>query len=356
MPCHGYIYSLFGAVFCGIFTSQLGSLAEPSHPSFSEYDLQPVHWQVDKGWFNDRVIADRARSKKGEGCCPVAIALYAGRYAHVDYRCCTRHLSQLLPLRPKGGMEWGDSNYLKNTSIQIVGDSLAEQHFIALLCFAWATPGYQVDNLQNDKLGGSNSTWGPGASWSAIVNPLGTRIIYVRSNQPTIERYVQYDSASFLIVGGAYWNHGGLANFPNYLCQIERMRLGRPTLVIEALPIHFPGGSYRGDGKYRHAENEINGSVCDLVSNKTEPDINPLLTLITQKYWGDKPLELAELYRERGDAHVGPIPEGVVGPRGRDCKHWCVAPGVLDAAARAILMALHGRAMSKRVNHSESCS
>jgi hypothetical protein len=46
-------------------------------------------------------------------------------------------------------------------------------------------------------------------------------------------------------------------------------------------------------------------------------------------------LPLAKLYEGRGDAHIGDLSQ----PHrpGRDCLHYCVAPGVLDGLARAIL-------------------
>jgi hypothetical protein len=46
------------------------------------------------------------------------------------------------------------------------------------------------------------------------------------------------------------------------------------------------------------------------------------------------------LYRDRGDAHVGIYPPGPKGIRARDCLHFCVAPGVLDALAMETLRQL----------------
>ena len=51
-------------------------------------------------------------------------------------------------------------------------------------------------------------------------------------------------------------------------------------------------------------------------------------------------LRLARLLERRGAAHVGAVARHAVGPVGRDCLHWCVAPGVLDALALSTLAQL----------------
>ena len=43
------------------------------------------------------------------------------------------------------------------------------------------------------------------------------------------------------------------------------------------------------------------------------------------------------MLERRGAAHVGAVARHAVGPVGRDCLHWCVAPGVLDALALSML-------------------
>ena len=54
-------------------------------------------------------------------------------------------------------------------------------------------------------------------------------------------------------------------------------------------------------------------------------------------------LRVEHLYHDRGEAHIGPMPATLkIWPHERDCLHWCVAPGVLDALALLTLHELAG--------------
>ena len=53
-------------------------------------------------------------------------------------------------------------------------------------------------------------------------------------------------------------------------------------------------------------------------------------------------VRVAGLYKGRGEAHVEHAGEGGHSGSPRDCLHYCVAPGVLDALAQETLAALVG--------------
>jgi hypothetical protein len=103
------------------------------NPSARHHALPlPVRWESDRSWFDQRVANDTLRTPASPvGCCPAAIELYRERAD--DARCCVDRRYQLEPLRPAGGAGWEDAApLLANRSIYFVGDSLAEQHFVAL--------------------------------------------------------------------------------------------------------------------------------------------------------------------------------------------------------------------------------
>ena len=295
----------------------------------------------DKAWFDEKAQA---------GCCPYAITLYQHRYKDVNYRCCTDRLGEIEPWRPIGGPDWGEmSSSLGNSSIFIQGDSLAEQHFLALLCYAWASEEANVTSLINTKQL-DNSYLKEGTTWEARIEPVGITVTFCRWNRPTIIPRHDYSTVNHLIVGG--WHHGGTETIQltKFLNQLQILSSSSASiLVVEALPAHFPEtGCYRGlykkeavSGKsWGNSTSNHSNLLCDVYSTCfAPPELNKHIEHFIRDRKEVKILQVAHLYQFRGDAHVGFIPQGTPNP-GRDCLHWCLAPGVLDTLAMETLYSL----------------
>ena len=128
-----------------------------------------------------------------------------------------------------------------------------------------------------------------------------------------------------------------------------KLRGVKQTLVVESLPAHFPGGAYTANGTYPLTKSALRNATCDDIAMRPggELAVNGLIaqtidTLFGPKHSPMRTIQVEKLYHHRGQAHIGPLfprAANIVWPRGgRDCLHWCVAPGVLDALA---LLTLH---------------
>jgi hypothetical protein len=298
---------------------------------------QRVEWVRDEAWF---------QRQSQRGCCPYAKEMYEGRYAKVQYRCCTSRLHELEPLKAVGGFDF--SHITTNSTVLIQGDSLAEQHFLGMLCYAWAT--LESVDLKLVSNAGDPMLLKQGTMWQARIGDRLT-VSFLRWNQPHLNLVpVDITTPDYFIVGG--WHHGG-ANFPTisiFLDQVQTQR-SKPTIVVEALPNHFPGGKYSKGQEYPPAQiwknrthfysnEESSQAVCDTTNHRGDPDINTDLITLVQNRTNVSLLRVNRLYQHRGDAHVGIIPKGTIGPQGRDCLHFCLAPGVLDALAKETLAAI----------------
>jgi len=356
------------------------------HLQFANQELPPkypnittgVHLVYDKAWFQKESEA---------GCCPFAEKLYNQRYGHMYNRCCTNRIDEIEPWRPVGGANWEmlmkKGSLRNNATLTIQGDSLAEQHFIAMLCHAWSSEGVEVTNLKNHAEGRELVQ---GFLWEARIEPIGVTISFLRWDTPKLMPNYNYSKPTFLFVGG--WHHGDASEkrMNSFLDQLERLRGESATIVVQALPNHFPGGSYLRGVEYPETKvglwsNSSNNAfstsdsptgveypktevdlwsnssndtastsyslagdqVCDTFAlNSGDPDINDgMEQWMKNRSHTMQILNVQHLYRYRGDAHIGKIPPGTVGPTGRDCLHWCVAPGVLDALAIESLSAIH---------------
>jgi hypothetical protein len=296
---------------------------------------QRVEWVRDEAWF---------QQQSQRGCCPYAKAMYEGRYSKVQYRCCTSRLHELEPLKAVGGFDF--SHITTNSTVLIQGDSLAEQHFLGMLCYAWATA--EIVDLHLLSNPGDPMLLKQGTMWQARIGDRLT-ISFLRWNKPNLAP-VDIITPDYLILGG--WHHGG-ATFPTiskFLDQVQAQR-SKPTIVVEALPNHFPGGKYSNRQEYPPAQiwknrthfysnEESSQAVCDTTNRRGDPDINTDLITLVQNRTNVSLLRVNRLYQYRGDAHVGVIPKGTIGPQGRDCLHFCLAPGVLDALAKETLAAI----------------
>ena len=296
---------------------------------------KPVAWVEGAAWHDARVALDLARAPP-LGCCPAAVAVYGSRYAGVEFRCCSHRLDGIRKLRPVGGVTWAEyllaaaENNSTSSSVLLTGDSLSEQHFVALLCLAWAE-GIAVDGPR------SVAHYGIFDDWGAVVADR-VEVTFLRgdkiSPKPIIEGQ-KYASPNHVILGG--WHHGGTQNLPAFFAAVSNVRRGKSTLVVEALPNHFPDGDFRSKSS---VVSRINGAVCNDVSSDQggDPNVNAGLPAMLRNLSGFQLLRVEHLYAHRGEAHVGPIPASItIGPQGRDCLHWCVAPGVLDALAQVTL-------------------
>ena len=216
------------------------------------------------------------------------------------------------------------------------------------------------------KLDGWSSIMAP-KTWSAGASSAADRSL-LRANHPSVR--------------GGVAEHGAL-----------------PVVFAEASPSHFPGGSYLGTLKYPRAEPEAD-SVCDQWTSRApsftpsspadgrtygaarnatlpgqwhrgistawrlrfnqwlEADIHDhnehhkglhtshsagaksASTLPTRWQPQFHVLRLERLYAGRGDAHVEQAGESHA--PARDCLHFCVAPGVLDALALETLWSAAG--------------
>ena len=298
------------------------------------YD-RSVIWLKDPAWFASEV---------SKGPCPAAAAIYSGRYSLVQNRTCWDRLHEIKPLRAhllNGSISWSSwSDVGEPANVTIVGDSLAEQHFVAIVCYAWSA-GVPMDGPHRLKQDHVVRTGLP--DWRATIGG-ALRLTFKRQETipKTLDRDV-YAAPLFLIIGGFHHGHSGLAE---YIRAVAELRGVKQTLVVEALPAHFPGGAYRAHGIYPSTKSALRNAKCDNIAMRPggEPAVNGLIaqttdTLFESKHSPMRTIQVEKLYRHRGQAHIGPIPAAIiVGPRGRDCLHWCVAPGVLDALA---LLTLH---------------
>jgi len=293
------------------------------------YD-RSVIWLKDPAWFASEV---------SKGPCPAAAAIYRRRYRGLQNRTCWDRLHEIQPLRAhllNGSISWSSwSDVGEPANVTIVGDSLAEQHFVAIVCYAWSV-GVPVDgpHMLNDVVT---------ADWRATIGG-ALRLTFKRQDEllETLDRDV-YAAPSFLIIGGFHHNRSGLAE---YIRAVAELRGVKQTLVVEALPAHFPGGAYKADGIYPSTKSALRNATCDDIAMRPrgEPTVNGIIaqtidTLFGPKHSPMRIMQVEKLYRHRGQAHIGPIPPAAHSyHRGRDCLHWCVAPGVLDALA---LLTLH---------------
>ncbi|KAL1527831.1 hypothetical protein AB1Y20_009212 [Prymnesium parvum] len=220
--------------------------------------VAPLAWERDVAWYRERIISDalrapfrpatRTSSGRPAGCCPTAVALYKDRYH--DFRCCTGRLNQLPPLRPRGGLGWPRvASLLANLSIYLVGDSLAEQHFLALACLAWATPGFAANLVAHSVPSSSNTRPAFERVARVVIEPIGTTILLTKTSRynpsmalpsaPHVTDAIQ--TASFVVVGG--WHHHidrAPARLASLLDRISQMRTRRHAALVHLVAKQSP--------------------------------------------------------------------------------------------------------------------
>ena len=374
--------------------SSLSTATTTTTTTTSDIPTKKIEWVRDKAWF------DLQWQKE---CCPFAVQMYKTRYSKIEHRCCTvrANRGEIEPLRALGGLEYSqlllphaaadEGEKMKAPSapktVLIQGDSLAQQHFLGMICHAWYSNGLRVhlekftqifwqadiysssistpdgNPLDDDKNHnkGSNASRSNNVKNQTMDDRLLLSIQFLRIHEPGVAqitkktrrlfRYPNY----YIVVG---WHHGGvggkglpaLAKFldlaliqsdnaqqeqqpqeeEDYIIQSSRI------IVVNALPSHFPGGSYQKSLKMNNTNDEVD--ACAKSSFHGDPNINQELSaMIQNRTDGVSLLEISELYYDRGDAHVGRT--GGVGGKDRDFLHWCIAPGVLDGLTKMPLAA-----------------
>ena len=339
-----------------------------------------VTWSRDPDWYEKRSKVDLERAPESKGCCPAAFSIYSDVGHDRTVRCCTGRKYHIEPLRPTGGLNFSNANardILSQKTIVLLGDSMAEQQGISLICLAWAQgatvmrmPGRKPYTWSFRVTFKSSSSIEFTVAWIKYPRPAGT------AARLDAER-VEFELRNVDIAIYAGW-HRLIGSMPDHARWIVSFRNSShlPTIIVEALPTHFPGGLYERNGHYplvtsAHKYSTPHyGGMCDdarvqnvtyafdlLNQNIDYSEHNIALKQIVGAL-GDKCSGLAllsaeYLYTDRGDTHVGLLeikgepPVSMLNAtenRGRrlrskirDCLHFCVLPGVLDALAMSTL-------------------
>lgn len=301
--------------------------------------MEKVFWVEDLEWY---------RNESKRGCCPYPKVVYENRYRFLQYRCCGSRLDEIDPWRPLGGLRFGSAvlSRLNNAKIYLQGDSMAEQHYLALLCLAWADKLHvELKPTKHDPRQRDPTVW----TARIASKDLSMQVDLNRQYSPVFDKDTNYsgDNYDFVILGGMH--HGGLNNIEHLMQQVSSERQSKPIIMVNPLPSHFPGGVHRPDNDFPDAVVDPGRPTgyCDQRNGRPNPDIINNLTSWIEKFNRESQLqqviyriEAEHLYTDRGNAHIGLFPPGPKGVRGRDCLHYCFAPGVLDALAMETLRVL----------------
>jgi len=302
--------------------------------SYKFHSFTDIEWVEDKEWFQQEV---------NKGCCPYASELYQYRYEDRDFRCCTDRLNGIDPLKPVGdvmsiydisGIEYPDIISNMDKSILIYGDSIAEQHFLFVMCHAWSL-GKKVELKMTNGIKKFSSS--PGTTWEANIGTL--KITYYRWYHLNLSPDIDITKPDYLIITQSHHETEYSANtFGRFLDDIDKQRT-KPTIIAEAMVNHFPGGYFSLTNVYPPTNNiKHPGSVCDAEFNHEDKGIafiNSKLSKLIQNRPNFSILKLENTFIKRGDLHPGVIP----GDR-RDCLHLCVVTGVFDVIGKKTLVAL----------------
>jgi len=296
-------------------------------------EIETVRWVQDKVWYEEQ---------SQRGCCPYARQMYEFSYAHIGYRCCSERLHEMQPLRAVGGVDYAQllelsqNNNNKSVSILLQGDSLAEQHFLGLLCFAWSSNITETISMERLSEINDEKPYGkePGTMWKAQIGELLT-IYFLRWDlperaPPEFDRHIQ--SADYFIVSA--WHHA-VVKIPSFLQQLQAQRNGKPTILVDNLPQHKKGTQTEKLGQ------------CFISNNSSGTDFNAELTAKIGNNDNFTLLRVSKLYQDRGDAHIGTTQNS--GKNIKDCVHYCIAPGVWDAVAKETLAAVYSMERNRKL-------
>lgn len=318
--------------FCFVRSKRIKTITVGTLPQY-RVEVAQVSWVRDEAWFQEQAQ---------KGCCPYAKILYEGRFANINHRCCTDQVKEgtLEPFRATGGIDY--LHLKRNVTILFQGDSLAEQHFLGMICFAWSEHNVVVNlrRLSQERNAREGTIWR--ASFR-IDGDIQLIIQFLRWNIPALapdEAYRLLKTPDYIFLGGWHYGNIDITSIETFVSQVQdrwNPHLGHKSIIVDALPSHFPGGSYIPSGLY---PNTSTTGSCEQTSLSGDPDITETLELIRNRT-NMTVLHGNKLYHNRGDAHIGHIPNGTIGPHRRDCLHWCIAPGVLDALVRQTLTAIY---------------
>jgi len=288
-----------------------------------------IQWQKNETWFYNEVKRE---------CCPYVKAVYSPN--EQKEKCCRNRLHEIKPLQAIGGPNFSHfSNLIRTeTSILILGDSLAEQHFVFMLCHAWSHgEKVQIRRIKREFNIMTEENEEGLRMYEAKIGKL--KITGIKWYPMTLVPTVNIEEPDFMLVSA--WHHEPKLKHPHRgreaeICLREYFSLikdkrSKPTIFIEAFPGHFPGGFYNPAGNYPEANIRYRPQkhpVCDTNSYKSLPNINFILEELVEEDENLFLLRLNHLLMRRGDASVGKIAEG------RDCLHYCVVPGIFDAVAK----------------------
>ena len=321
-------------------------------------------WHHDDTWLTARREADALRiarsnatSNIAPGCCPAIVEFYQNAI-----RCCVDQLDHLLPpLRPIGGLSY--SHFIRqlplqhdNPSLLMIGSSMAEEVMLTLLCNAWSE-GYKVSlhSRRPPKYAATIHGTPHGTSSDEFVPQLDIRFAHFQ-NEPTlaeVERAVRGSNESYVLLESWFErsvSHGWpvsriLSHAQQMMASIIKVRPGAHLVAMDGNAKHFPGGTWRADGRYPRANSSSgpNASCHDTVptSQWLPTDWFNAGLLNFTAHHGAGVVHMAPLYRNAGIFHVGHGADVLGRPikGGRDCLHWCLVPSIIDAWASTVFAA-----------------
>ena len=350
--------------------------------------LSYVSWHNDSNWLSSRRKDDITRTGEVNvlntslaGCCP-ALAWLHGNTTHLLHRCCSAKLDarEFPPLRPEGGLSFRQAStriarrlQTSGFSLLMVGDSMAEQVFLSLICKAWSE-GYELSLKppmgtlsKHQKPGAQPLTYiafvyAPATGKNADVQPTQpSRFRFVRLQNPpsaksprSLEAALRGSNESHVLLATWYerslsgeYSEARMLAIANYTTA-SAARMISPhahLLVMDGNVNHFPGGKYRYDGRYPSANSTKRTAPCDdSVSEHQWARVsryNEHLLQIARAH-RSAVVSFAGLHRSNGAAHVGYGLDMLFGglKGGRDCLHWCLVPSTIDAIASTTLLEL----------------
>ena len=343
-----------------------------------------VAWVSDPTWYRDRRAADLRRSRNVNGtteleshwgCCPVsswsgtdAGPMLASR-GHA--RCCADKRAELPHLRPVGGLSYKHARALlarsNATGLLLIGDSLVEQIFQALLCKAWSEEfELQLHPPQEHPRTRDARTWKK-MYRATVLAANDTDALHFRmarySNAPSaagLTRLLEASNESIVLLATWFERDPQPARITTARALLAAAARAQPhvrLLGVDGNVNHFPGGGYTASGKYPPAltatavgggpnasftwrsdnascDSDMDGSAWEKVVAFNAA----IAGLATELGVGIVPV--SGLMRGMGSVHVGFGIDTYGGTGGRDCLHWCMVLGVYDGLARITFQSL----------------
>ena len=284
--------------------------------------------------------------------------MYHERYASIGERCCAdRNVSAPLRLAcggargARGARAGAGLRALAGRDVVFVGDSIAEQFFVAVACALWED-GVDV----RARVAAHRQTLDNGVvlrSWAAAVPALRTNLSFVRYDRHDDAGRLRPDLADALGRADTAFTipmHSMLPDDGNvtartalavrkFLSALDARLPARARRIVGAnLPHHFPVDPRAPPGTCatRLADSSWWRGVGGPRSGAPDPS-NALLDAAHRAGWRTLGAG-ARLVADRGDLHVGDV--GAYRAGAADCVHFCALPGVLSAFGRLFAAAV----------------